>query len=893
MSRGVPIAAWVLLFALPASAQRQPQEARRVVNPEEQVGCPVPTLEQCQAEGYLEEDSCGILQAQNDWTCARLFREAVDNDGVPESVSIIAFELDELGVNNRVKKYGEEPIGTQERYYTPDMGTFRSQSASRSFLPAQQIAYNPYPGWEANGAEILSCEEYVYEKFLDQTEFERLVGTAQHDYRRVFDIAYGPDYEASSIGRRHLTSPYLRGRDLRAYGWMFDGSARPKNGFFELPMFASLPGQNPVSGAPSLALSLAGYNLLGLIAVNLIVERYDTVEESWSWHLKMSETLSVEGKKQLGFQLPPPNPEPSDPWTNFQITPPPEDPDEANDLISEWTGLVPDEVAGNKPLRRYLDDELDEYYDLQRRLRRLIREWARADQRFEGSGWTVADLKPVPEKPGLSPNQVLITNPPQTPLPFAAPAPAIPPGSTPFQLQAIELPPPENLIRKRILEEILALYLRAAEIGCLEEGLTPCDWSPKLFARAVLHRFTAEREAAYDLCNEYVPMGEVNRLHNLSIDFIDEPPTLPNGELNPLAIYDCGVYTGSKITADRLEQVIDQVDLCRGLIPPYLEAKAIFEAEQRLQAIPELIDPATGNIRKPGIADGGGEDKGNKYFGLFYDWGYGFRGDYGQSECKFDVFAGGHFELVGKVLTKTIPLVDAVAEVSTEDRSVDVHAKVHDNHLFTPINRTYSVNDTVILNDIVKSVGTGDRDFASAGTTVFAGPVPLKLTAGIAGKAGVELSMDARVNDLAQSGDEPAACPSVTVGAGVEPYMQIDGFAQAGINLVVAEAGVRGTLTIIRVSVPFVADLTLERAGANDDGLTFPQNVRLVVGTGLSLELNTLSGSIGLYGKIGICPLCKKGEVKLVKWDGLTIERNIFRQDYEVYVGDLILAAGN
>lgn len=893
MRRGLLFPLAVCAMARPASAQIQPQEARRVVSPESQFACPVPTLEQCQAEGYLEEDSCGILQAQNDWTCARLIRQAADDDGIEESVSVIAFEVDALGVNNRVKKYGEEPITEQERYYTPDMFSIRSQSASRNFLPGQQIAYNPYAAWEANGDEVRTCEEYVYEKFLDQTEFERLVGTAQHDYRRVFDIAYGPEYEPSSIGRRHLTSPLLRGRDLRAYGWMFDGSARPKNGFFELPMFASLPGKDPVPGAPSLASSIAGYNFLGLIAVSLIADRYETVEESWAWHLEMSETLSVEGRKELGFQLPPPNDDPGDPWQNLQIAPPPQADDDFDDVIAEWTGRVPDEVAGDKILRRYLDDELNEFFDLQRRLRRLVREWARADVRFEGSGWTVADLKPQPEEPaGSSLDQVLIANPPQSPLPLAVPAAVPPPGQRPLQLQAIELPPPENVIRKRILEEIIALYLRASELGCLEEGLTPCDWSTKLFARAVLHRFAAEREAAYDSCNEYVPGGDITQLHNLSIEFIDEPELI-DGEYNPLSFYNCALYTGSKITGDRLEQVIDQVDLCRGLIPPYLEAKAIFEAEQRIQAIPELIDPNSGEVRPPGISDGGGESKGNKYFGLFYDWGYGFRSEYGQTECSLNLFAGGHFELEAKVLTKSIPLVDALAEVSTEDRSIDVYARVLTNDLFTPVERTYSVDQPIALVDFAKSVGTGNKDFASAGTTVFAGPIPLKLSAGIAGKAGVELSMSANAVGFGLNGAGEDNCPSASVVAGVEPYMQIDGFAQAGINLLVAEAGVRGTLTIIRVSVPFEADLTVEVAGQNDEGLEFPQNLRLVVGTGLSVELNTLSGSIGLYGKVGVCPFCKKGEVKLVKWDGLTIERDIFRQDYQVYVGDLILASGN
>ncbi|MEL6547980.1 MAG: hypothetical protein AAFQ82_25365, partial [Myxococcota bacterium] len=397
------LGACVLLASLPAFGQvsqlRTPR--LRVTTPESDVGCPIPTLAECQAEGYLTEDPCGILQADNQWTCWQLLDSALDDDESGADVGIVAYEIDDRGVNNQVIAYEQEPLASQEAYYVVDAFSFSSQSARPNYGLASDFGFDIFATWRANQDRIISCEEYVHEKYFDQTEFERLVGVAQHDYRRVFEIAYDDGYLDASIGSQHINDPSLRGFDGVPYRQMFSGFPQPKNEFFRVLLDNGLPGNTRVPGAPKILESLRDYNAEGQLFYNSVIFDYEDVVETWAWHREMSETLSVEGKKELGLKLTPPDDaDPSDPFATLELFDPPGigDDNGVNGEIAQWTGTVPEDQSGGKFLRRYLDAELNEFYDMQRRLLRLFRQWYRADRRFEGSGWTVKRI--AEEEPG-------------------------------------------------------------------------------------------------------------------------------------------------------------------------------------------------------------------------------------------------------------------------------------------------------------------------------------------------------------------------------------------------------------------------------------------------------------------------------------------------------------
>ncbi|MEO0815453.1 MAG: hypothetical protein AAFY60_21520, partial [Myxococcota bacterium] len=328
---------------------------------------------------------------------------------------------------------------------------------------------------------------------------------------------------------------------------------------------------------------------------------------------------------------------------------------------------------------------------MQRRLLRLFRQWYRADRRFEGSGWTVKRI--AEEEPGDISSLIGVSR--EVP-PFPGGSVQIPPqfqtgpdddsgdtGGLPravFPVAGFNVQVSEDIVRRRILEDILRLYRRAQAVGCLEPGLTPCDWSPKRFARTVLHRYNELREDDYDRCNEYVPGGDLGQVLNLDIRFIDEP-----ADRCPevAAEFNCRVQTGSSITRAGFETLIDEVDFCQSRIPAYLEAKAECEEQLALEAararafeVSELVDPNNGTIRAPGIGDGASERKGNKWFGLEYAWDYKFGSVLGDEECDLELFAGGFFNLTANALTAEVAIVDAMAEVSTEDRRADLFFRV-------------------------------------------------------------------------------------------------------------------------------------------------------------------------------------------------------------------------
>lgn len=894
------------VWTTPAHAQvfEAATPRQRAGPPEESVGCPVPTLQECQAEGYLEEDPCGILQSDNEWTCWQLLDGALGEDESQAEVGIVAYEIDDLGVSNSVIPYPEDPLSSQEPVYVADMSSFSSQAASVNIDPPSDFAFDIYAVWENNGNQVTTCNEYVYEKYFDQTEFERLVGTAQHDYRRVFEIAF----DAQGVGSRRLNDAGLEGFDGTAYALMFPAFPRPKNEFFRLAAPINMPGDTRVAGAPDLARALRDYNAQGQLIYERITSSEERITETWAWHLAMSETLSVEGKKELGLTYrPPADAGPNNPF-NLQIVSSPgaNGDEDVNETIAPWTGTVPEDQSGGKFLRRYLDAELNEFYDLQRRLLRRFREWYRADRRFRGSGWTVDRI--AEEEPGSLSSLTQVSRdvppfpggaiqvPPQFQFEDTGPGSVLPPNVSSFDGIGIEAS--EDIVRRRILEDIIQLYGRAEAAGCLESGLTPCDWSPKLFARTVLHRFNDLREADYDRCNGYVSDGDLSRVTNLDIRFIDEPEDrCPE----VAAEFNCGVQTGPTITRAGFDRLLFDVESCQSQIPAYLEEKAkceeqiaIEEAQQRLFAIQELIEPETGTIRNPGIGDGGSEDKGNTWFGLEYGWEYRFgsvldaRND---AACDLELFAGGFFDLSGRAFRQEVPIVDALAEVNSEERRADIFFEVLGIPIFPAVEQRFDVDTTIRVN-LVTSVSR-DRDLASGSLRFFVGPIPLRLAVGVSGGGGVRLDFDTMANGFGGNGDAPGSCPSGTVGAGVEPYLQVSGFVEAGIDIVVAAAGVRGDLTLIRAAIPFDAELTI---GIDEDdpfGLGFPANLNLSVETSLGIDINTMSGSFEIFGRIGPCPFCKRASKTLFRWDGLSFERDIFAQDYDVYVGDLITARSN
>ncbi len=821
------------------------------------------TLAQCSDPEFLYETECGEQQrSRMDSECADLLFEAmqVESEERGTTLSIVAFEIDDDGVGEVVRSDRSNEV----REYTPNLFSVHSQSAASAMVVGDEIAFNEYDQWLANGSNVNSCREYVWEKFGDLNEFYHATRTIWDDARAVYRVAYGPGSNRGAIGSRHVYSPDLRGRDGRVFGRMYSELSQYKrNGLYALNQYPGGVSDPPASEQVKMLDAIRSRSLRAasvLDRINSQRAQHGTVVRDWYWHYNASLKLS--------FEHNPPEEE------NNQI--------DINNLqgnVSQEPGPVINELgfADNGVIRRRLDAELDELQQFQRKLVELTRQWARANRRFPGTGWTVEGAGLEEEENSLD---LIAIPPPQNP--GFSESLAVPP------VQAVPAPSPggisnfagidaETVVRKRILDEMIEVILYLDSQQCSAPGLTPCDWSPRFLVDDLRNRFGDEQDQAYEWCNDFTG-GNLQNVLNLDITFVE-------AEDHPE--FNCKVTTGNSITAAQLEGLENQVADCRQAQIDLAEQREVDAALNRVKEIEELVDPSTGDIQAPGIERSGGEVLGNEYFGCGYEWGFGFISGINADICQIVIEAGGNAKAWASVFLNEVILVDALANVNTLTREVDLYAKVISKNIFTPRDLFEPVDIDVpeiepLDFSISTDLSTSQRVQVFKTVIVFV-VVPVSVAAGVAGNVGAEFGLDVYANPADNNG-----CPSASIDGRIEPYAGVDGYIEAGIDILIASAGIRGNLNIITASVPFTAGLGVEVLSLSLD----PADYQLTVNTALDLEISTLSGSIQGYASLGPCPFCLTGEFDFVSWPGVTFERNIFDHEYVVNMDDLFVALG-
>jgi len=543
----------VLLSSALAVAATSNTSTQTPPAPETRVGCPVPTLAQCQDPNYLQRDRCGVLQLKNKWTCSELLEAEMFalREAQGEVYSAVPKSLAAEGAG-RVVKMSPEP---DKRHFTPDLTSYQSIQAARDYQVANPVlGIDKYAAYKKNDAQIESCEEYAFEKYLDISEFTRRVGGARGDHLEAVKIAFGPASEVASIGTRHLSSPELRGRDKRVFGKLLLGE-RPRSVFADIPLNPAVKGHLAVPNAPVLPKALlkmpgAGAYIAKIYAVPT------KVPNTWAQHKKyMDELLYIPPSGPLPIAAGPP--QPNDPGG-----------------LKAALGTTSDPI----PKRKRIAKELDELYDLQERFKALWDDWARLNELYRDSGWTDAELdgddadsnggggfglvggfQAAPPAP--KPANTIIAQPPAPP-----PAPTLP---APLDLPISNNNSQETFARRKVLKAMMDLMDEANEEGCFEPGMTACDWSPKLFSSAVRNTFADEQDAAFEKCQSFTA-GSVQNVKQLNVPFVDD---------DDYPEYECIITSESTITAVQLEQMMDKVDECRQKRAQYASAKSNDQAK--------------------------------------------------------------------------------------------------------------------------------------------------------------------------------------------------------------------------------------------------------------------------------------------------------------------------
>lgn|GEM_PF-6375626 len=957
--------------------------------PELEAGCPIPTLEECQAPGYLSgklDDAlgCGQLQATNHWTCAALFESAYacESAGWQKEPSEIADSLVSTGVAGSVADIPLGMDGSPEPYYVADLQSIQSQEAAVSFAeelvssepgltaatyfdsnytpggggggigvggpvvvaaPGQQggggspavggptdIGYDIYSQYKANGTAFASCFEYVYEGFYEVNEYWREVSHYRNDHRVAFEKAFAPWSKTYALGTHHLDGSGFLSYNSQEFAPSH--KVEPRNRFFDLPAYPQLPNEEDAVNVASLHHAMGGYSLASLLLVARVNVNKSNVVKDMAWHKLMSESLTVEdrpGPQLVNPQPPPPeDPDPGTVFTAIPSVPPVATMDELqaelpptpelDPAVTAITGTVPLEVSDGKPMRRYFDAELNELDRLADRKDALLRQWALLNVKYRDSGWTIGDLNAAlrppsdddddDDPPSRNPGTVLAGTPPTTPPnrgPFRGPGSYAaedngPDGTpvpdwSPTDYKAVPVLSAENAARKRVLDELVDVYLLANQFGCLDEGLTPCDWSAKAFATRAVGHFDEQRQDAYEWCTSVLPGFFHTHLGSERV-IIDapsemEPPagkTCSDPAAPDICFADCVVSIPNTLRPGDLEDIVAEQEACEALLPDFHAALAAHQAHERVSAIEELVDASTGEYKLPSRLQGRTEEKGNKYFGLEYGYEYGFDTGLEDGLCDFRFIAGGDFHVTARALSYKKDLVDVAAWVRTDTSKVEARAEVLGIELFDGVDETIPQFEPLEV-DLVSDSKRIKKSWELGSLRVWAGPVPLKISAGISGSAGYDLSVKGTLEGLGAND----GCPQASITGGIEPTMNISGFVEAGVDIVIAAAGILGELTIIEIGVPVDVEVGLALTPP-PPGSQALNDLEFFIDTSMRVDLETLSGRIALYGEVGFCPglFCKRGEKTLVNWDGLRWNKPIFDQTYSVYVGDLLSVLG-
>lgn len=451
-----------------------------------------------------------------------------------------------------------------------------------------------------------------------------------------------------------------------------------------------------------------------------------------------------------------------------------------------------------------------------------------------------------------------------------------------------------------LASEILEVLEEAQEWGCLEsDGPTPCDWSPKLFAELVQNRFKAEQEAAFDECEEYVtsavdfsrerPVPEdttdlvydsgspedarfatLLRISCSARDLDDDLGVCPsnpeegdtfNYSGNHIWIDGSYATTATNIRAPDGNPRQTFISRSRDHVASSTRGLILKAAGELLDEAPELLDTATSTLRLPTYAQTFGETLGNTFFEVEYGYGYsakvdGF--DSGTSEeedlCHDDnalsfvatMDAHADVTILGHRVDDLVKATAvAVASDKDSERGVEAAVSVAGMDVYTSGGSRVNAVDDGGSRDFGRSIPGFDAWFNVLG-------VPIHVEAGATVVAGVDAV--ASTGWSCGGGD---TTPEARLLLTVTPSLEAQGYASAAVDIGIARAGIKGTLTLIGIGLPIAFDMKILRGA-------------IVIENGVDLQLSTLQGRLALFAEVGAGPFSLDAEKTLVSWGGVT-----------------------
>jgi hypothetical protein len=235
--------------------------------------CPKPSLAQCADVDY-RASSCGQVHdaycqelVESDWKArweAAPKRVAVlpkEMGGQPETVAFESHQPKETWFEGMDQTLAGQVLKGQVLY----------RKKLENLTENEKAYLERLKGWEDNGPQLTSCQEYVHEKYYDFSRFELRAGEYGDDFRALLGAAYGEE------GIAHRT---LYSRDQEKLAPIWDEKPAAKNAYFRFQ-----PGPYPEVGERYEFTSEAAK-----LADNAAARQWFTPSDSW--HEEASQQLA-------------------------------------------------------------------------------------------------------------------------------------------------------------------------------------------------------------------------------------------------------------------------------------------------------------------------------------------------------------------------------------------------------------------------------------------------------------------------------------------------------------------------------------------------------------------------------------------------------------------------
>jgi hypothetical protein len=403
-------------------------------------------------------------------------------------------------------------------------------------------------------------------------------------------------------------------------------------------------------------------------------------------------------------------------------------------------------------------------------------------------------------------------------------------------------------------QKILAALQEADSWGCLEPAGGWCDWRPKAFLDAVMSRVRSAEEDDFKRCMDHTQ----NDLSNNNSTF--------------QATWR-GAFEGVSTT---LQPASDPVQL-----ELWMNAMDQWIADQQFP-----VDPNTGQPYLGGSAPPDSVHLGNSMFGVTFGYDSGFSVDNylvknGKDYCDANVHVSGKVSASVHLLgSSDFEIVSATGSIATNGGTATASEdfRVLGNVVYAPVEQS-NVNFDVALEQ------HDEQSFVSTGALIPILFVPVWVQAGVAGGVGYtgNLGMSAMSRNC-RDGNGALLLPVENRSIGLHakgtfsPYVNLDAWASASVDVYVFEAGVKGDLTLIRLGLPLTVDVAV--AGTGED-------VTIDATASLDLDVQALNGSVSWF--LHAPWPAGDSEGTLVSWEGIHKTHNLFSSN----LAHIPLSVGN